>query len=228
MLKRSARAAVLLLAVGVLAACGDDSEPTTASDSASQTESQAGGVSCEYVEGGEAAADVDLPEATASEDGTVEVTVQTSAGDLGLTLDAAAAPCTVNSFLSLAEQGFYDDTTCHRMTVLDGFEVLQCGDPTGTGAGGPGYSFADELTGKETYPAGTVAMANAGPDTNGSQFFLVYGDTQLSPDYTVFGTLDKAGQAAIEKVAQDGVDDANGQGDGAPNTPVEITGVTVD
>ena len=99
----------------------------------------------------------------------------------------------MNSFVSLAEQGFYDDTPCPRIGDQEGFGILQCGDPTGTGAGGAGYSFADELSGDETYPAGTLAMANAGPDTNGSQFFLVFRDSQFPPSYTVFGTIDEAG-----------------------------------
>jgi peptidyl-prolyl cis-trans isomerase B (cyclophilin B) len=147
-------------------------------------------------------------------------------GAFNLTLDAQATPCTVNSFVSLAGQGYYDGTTCHRMTT-EGILVLQCGDPTATGSGGPGYAFADELTGSETYPAGTLAMANAGPNTNGSQFFIVYGETPLPPNYTVFGSVDEATVGAIQQVAQDGTDDANGPGDGAPNTPVDIATITV-
>lgn len=111
-------------------------------------------------------------------------------GEVTITLDRSAAPCTVNSFLALAEQGYFDDTTCHRL-VDTGIFVLQCGDPTATGMGGPGYVFDDELTGDETYPPGTVAMANAGPDTNGSQFFMVWAETELPASYTVFGTLDE-------------------------------------
>ena len=144
-------------------------------------------------------------------------------GDIGVTLDGGAAPCTVNSFLSLADQGFYDDTQCHRLTTA-GIFVLQCGDPTGSGAGGPGYSFPDELTGKEQYPAGTLAMANAGPDTNGSQFFLVYDDTQLPPSYTVFGQMDDAGLDVVKQVAKKGT--ANGSPDGPPATDVTIKSVT--
>ena len=82
--------------------------------------------------------------------------------------------------------------------------MLQCGDPTGTGTGGPGYSFDDELSGDETYPAGTLAMANAGPNTNGSQFFIVYEDTQLPPAYAVFGTVDEAGVKTVQEVAGEG------------------------
>jgi len=156
----------------------------------------------------------------------VSVTVTTGLGDIAATLDADATPCTVNSFVSLAEQGYFDATECHRLTTA-GIFVLQCGDPTATGSGGPGYSFEDELSGEETYPAGTLAMANAGPNTNGSQFFIVYGDTPLPASYTVFGTVDEAGVKLVEGVAEEGTDNANAQGDGAPNQAVEIESVTV-
>ncbi len=151
------------------------------------------------------------------------VTVLTGVGELKMTLDAAKTPCTVNSFLSLAEQGYFDGTTCHRLTT-DGIFVLQCGDPSAKGTGGPGYSFADELDGSETYEAGTLAMANAGPDTNGSQFFIVYADSQLPPNYAVFGHLDEASTAVVADVAAAGTTD--GGSDGAPKTPVVIESVT--
>jgi peptidyl-prolyl cis-trans isomerase B (cyclophilin B) len=149
--------------------------------------------------------------------------VATTAGDLAVTLDADRAPCTVNSFLSLAAQKYFDDTECHRLTT-EGIFVLQCGDPTGTGSGGPGYSFADELDGSETYPAGTLAMANSGPDTNGSQFFVVYDDSSLPPDYTVFGQLDEKSTKTVADLAAKGTD--SGAGDGAPKEKVTITEVT--
>ena len=142
---------------------------------------------------------------------------------MALALDRAAAPCTVNSFAALVQQGFYNDTSCHRL-VDRGIFVLQCGDPTGTGTGGPGYRYADELAGNETYPAGTVAMANAGPDTNGSQFFLVWADTQLSPNYTVFGKMDEASLAVVAAIAAKGVSrDASPK----PISPAHIDTVSV-
>jgi peptidyl-prolyl cis-trans isomerase B (cyclophilin B) len=101
--------------------------------------------------------------------------------------------------------------------------VLQCGDPTGSGSGGPGYSFDDELTGKEKYPAGTLAMANAGPNTNGSQFFIVYADTPLPPSYTVFGTIDPEGLRVVKRIAGAGTSD--GGPDGAPKGDVLIRSV---
>ncbi len=137
-------------------------------------------------------------------------------------MDRSKTPCTVNSFESLAKQGWYTNTKCHRL-VDQGIFILQCGDPTGTGRGGPGYSFADELTGSETYSKGTVAMANAGPNTNGSQVFLVWEDTQLDPSYTVFGQMDAASTDAVAAVAAQGVAADNV----SPNAPALITDVTL-
>jgi len=222
-----------LLLTAALAGCGDDNDKATDSGDSGDSGGSGGGAAasgttCTYVaDGSESGKQVDPPPSTATLTGDVNATMATSVGDFALTLDADSTPCTVNSFVSLAKQGYFDGTTCHRLTT-EGIMVLQCGDPTGTGTGGPGYSFADELTGNETYPAGTLAMANAGPDTNGSQFFIVYGDTPLPPSYTVFGSVDDATVAAIQKVAAAGTDNSNGQGDGAPNTPVDITSVKVD
>ncbi len=207
--------------------CSGDDEGSTATDPATSESPSGTGVACEYAEGGAPAAkEVEPPPADATVSGDVTVTITTGLGDIAATLDADATPCTVNSFVSLAEQGYFDDTQCHRLTTA-GILVLQCGDPTATGSGGPGYSFADELTGEESYPAGTLAMANAGPNTNGSQFFIVYGDTPLPPAYTVFGTVDDAAVALVEGVAEEGTDNGNGEGDGAPNQAVEIESVTV-
>jgi len=170
-----------------------------------------------------------------STQGTVAVTMTTSAGAVPLTLDRTLAPCTVASFLSLTTQKYFDGTPCHRLTT-QGIKVLQCGDPAGTGKGGPGYTFANEFptdqfpTGDPaaqnpaTYPRGTLAMANAGPGTNGSQFFLVYGDSPLPPQYTVFGSIGAAGLSVLDAVAAAGT--STGSGDGAPKTPVTITTMT--
>lgn len=177
---------------------------------------------CSYVEAAGGVRDVSVP--TADVTGVVESTLQTTAGDVPMMLDADSTPCTVGSFVSLAEQGYYDDSPCHRLTTA-GIFVLQCGDPSGTGMGGPGYSYADELDGGETYPAGTVAMANAGADTNGSQFFLVYEDTELPAAYTVFGELSPEGLAVVRQIASAGVE--GGAGDGSPATPVTITAVAL-
>jgi len=215
--------AVLVLGLSACGAEEVETTPTTGDDTAA-----AGASSCTYTEGGEAAREVDLPPETPAYTEPVQATITTSAGELSATLAADTAPCTVNSFASLAEQGFYDDTPCPRIVTDPGFQILQCGDPTGTTGGGPGYSYADELSGDETYPAGTLAMANSGPDTQGSQFFIVYGDTGLSPDYTVFGTVDPEDLAGIEKIGARGSDNSNPAGGGAPKTPIDIESVTVD
>jgi len=180
-------------------------------------------VTCEYPADGEPAKPVEPPAGgDVSAQGTVPVTLQTSAGTIPLTLDRALAPCAVHSFVSLAEQGYYDATTCHRLTTGATLQVLQCGDPTGEGTGGPGYSFADEVFPELTYGRGVLAMANSGPDTNGSQFFMVYGDAQLPPNYTVFGTISPEGLQVIDEIARRGQDQGRGPTDGAPVEPVTI------
>ena len=125
------------------------------------------------------------------------------------------APCTTFSFRFLASKGYYNLTHCHRLTTQIIY-VLQCGDPTGTGSGGPGYAFNDENLAGATYPAGTVAMANAGPNTNGSQFFFTWQNTTLAPDYTPFGTV-ISGMDVLQKIAAAGDDSQNNPGDGYPN-----------
>ncbi|MFE3293301.1 peptidylprolyl isomerase [Rhodococcus sp. NPDC059234] len=171
--------------------------------------------------------------------GTAQIAMTTSQGPIGLTLNRAEAPCTVNSFVSLSGQGYYNDTPCHRLST-SGLYILQCGDPSGSGRGGPGYGYLNEYPSNQfapsdpagqqpvVYPRGTIAMANTGqPGSNGSQFFLVYQDSPLPPQYTVFGTIDDAGLATIEKVASAGDDGSMSAGGGKPNTPIQIEKVTV-
>lgn len=161
---------------------------------------------CTFTPGGTPAKPVDPPDArSVPRSGEAVYTLALSEGDVELTLDRVNAPCAVASFESLASQGFFNDTSCHRL-VDHGIFILQCGDPSGSGKGGPGYVFADELTGTETYPAGTVAMANAGPNTNGSQFFIVYQDSPLPPKYTVFGHLDSQSIYVVASIGAQGVD----------------------
>jgi peptidyl-prolyl cis-trans isomerase B (cyclophilin B) len=210
-----------VLSALVLAGCGDDGSDT-ATDAGSSPSVRT--TECSYESNGQPAAkDVDPPSSDAPAEGTVSVTLETSAGDIPITMDRESTPCAVNSFVSLAEQGYFDDTQCHRLTT-QGIFVLQCGDPTATGSGGPGYAFDDELSGKETYPAGTVAMANAGPNTNGSQFFLVYADTQLPASYDVLGQMDDAGTSVVKDIAKKGT--AEGNPDGTPKETVTIDSVT--
>ena len=148
---------------------------------------------------------------------TVEVT--TSVGSYTAVLDAAKAPLAVNNFVYLARYHYFDNTPCHR--IITGF-VIQCGDPTGKGSGGPGYSFADELPAAAQYKLGSLAMANSGPNTNGSQFFVISGaeGVALPPKYTLFGQVTK-GMDVVTKL------DAAGSASGTPSTAVTITSVTV-
>jgi peptidyl-prolyl cis-trans isomerase B (cyclophilin B) len=167
----------------------------------------------------------------------INASIATNQGDIGLQLANAESPCTVNSFTSLAQQGFFDQTPCHRLTTAATVGVLQCGDPKGDGTGGPGYQFADEYPTNQyppndpqaqqpvVYPRGTLAMANAGPGTNGSEFYLVYDDSELAPVYTVFGTIDDTGLTTIDNIVKGGV--AGGGDDGTPAVAVTINTVRV-
>jgi peptidyl-prolyl cis-trans isomerase B (cyclophilin B) len=167
--------------------------------------------------------------------------LKTNDGAIAISMDAAKTPHTVNSFKSLADMKYFDNTKCHRLTNETGLYVLQCGDPTGTGNGGPGYTIPDEnLTGlgkagadgTVTYPAGEVAMANTGqPHTGGSQFFLVYKDSKLPPQYTPFGKMDAAGLRVVQNIAKGGVTNnmaQSGGEDGTPKTAVTIQKATVE
>jgi peptidyl-prolyl cis-trans isomerase B (cyclophilin B) len=176
------------------------------------------------------------PSATPSH-GKVLVLIVTNKGVIDLTLDRAQAPCTVQSFLHLVRHDFYDRTICHRLTAYPTLKVLQCGDPSGTGEGGPGYRYKDELptnlqpwpddpTGeRKIYPRGTLAMANAGPDTNGSQFFLVQTDSRLRPNFSIFGSVGRTGLATLDRIAAGGIaptPEDPAPIDGAPARPVHI------
>ncbi|NMR20136.1 peptidylprolyl isomerase [Cellulomonas fimi] len=190
---------------------GDDTTGTTPSGTASPSQTYT------------------LPDPSTAESRTWTGTITTTAGDIGIELDGAAAPQAVASFVSLARQGYFDGTACHRL-VTGGIKVLQCGDPTGTGQGGPGYSFGpiENAPADDVYPAGTIAMARVGNDASsmGSQFFLVYEDSTIPSDqaggYTVFGQI-TSGLDALQAVADAGVQ--GGATDGLPVTDVTIQGV---
>jgi peptidyl-prolyl cis-trans isomerase B (cyclophilin B) len=186
-------------------------------------------VSCQYRKDGEPSKPVQPPaDGEVSSKGTVQATINTGQGAIPLTLDRSLAPCTVNSFISLVKQGYYDGTSCHRIGT-EGLQMLQCGDPTGQGSGGPGYAFDDETFPELQYGRGYLAMANAGPNTNGSQFFMVFGEAPLSPDYTVFGTISEEGLKVIDGIARAGHDGAfePSPGGGHPNQPVVFNKVEV-
>jgi peptidyl-prolyl cis-trans isomerase B (cyclophilin B) len=231
-------AVVAVIVAAVLLSGSDDNKPkaggrstpaasatpsTGPSSTASSSAAPVKAYPCTWKKSGTAAKKVSVPSTTKPpRKGTARVAVQTSQGAMTFTLNRAAAPCAVASFVSLAQQHYFDNTSCHRLTS-GGLSVLQCGDPTGTGGGGPGYEFGDELTGKEKYTRGVLAMANAGANTNGSQFFIVYKDSQLGPNYTIFGTVSR-GLNVVDKVAAKGSTPAN---DGKPNLPIKLQKLTV-
>ncbi|MFI7414414.1 peptidylprolyl isomerase [Streptomyces sp. NPDC049627] len=173
------------------------------------------------------------PEMTIDKSAKYTMKLATTCGDIDIALKASAAPHTVNSFNFLAGKGYFDHSKCHRLTDSSIY-VLQCGDPTGTGTGGPGYTIPDEnLKDKSLkdniYPAGTVAMANTNqPNTGGSQFFLVYQDSQLPPSYTPFGTVSASGMKVLKKIADAGAQPADPTTQNtAPNATVVINKATV-
>jgi len=241
---------VLVPLLALTAACGSSggnsggssggkaSGGATASTSGQPAASQA---MCHYTkDGSKPARPVKLPPARAGSHLPATMTITTNRGDIPISLDSSQAPCTVNSFVSLAKQGYFDNTRCHRLTT-SGIFVLQCGDPTATGTGGPGYVFPDELHqddpriqpcqtqgGQEvcTYGPGTLAMANAGPNTNGSQFFLVYGKSPLANSYTVFGRMTASGLKVVQDIAKKGATAPDSQGMTAPQESVVIKSVS--
>ena len=182
---------------------------------------------CTYAPNGAAARQVGVPPAKPAFKGAkYQAKVKTNRGTIVLDLTNHQATCTVNSFIYLANKNYFNNTSCHRLTT-NGIYVLQCGDPTGKGSGGPGYKFADENLAGAKYTEGTIAMANAGPGTNGSQFFLVYrNSTTLPPSYTPFGKI-VSGLGIIQNVAKAGTDNSNGNGDGHPKEKVTIESVTI-
>ncbi len=156
----------------------------------------------------------------------VTITFKTNCGDIVVYADATKAPLTVRAIAMLANAGFYDQSLCHRLTTT-GIFVLQCGDPTASGRGGPAFMIPDEFVPQEVannYPAGSVAMANTGPNTSGSQFFIVYADSTLNPDFTLWGQVIK-GLDIVKAIAAFGV--VNGGTDGAPMQKVAIESVSV-
>jgi peptidyl-prolyl cis-trans isomerase B (cyclophilin B) len=242
-----AAVAVVAGAVALFAVLGGDDDPSSAAATGSSTSAAPeataapattnadGTVTCTYAP--DTSGNPNLTEAGTPPDpaatpasGTVALLMSTDQGEIPLTLDRAKAPCAAASFAHLASQQFFDGSPCHREVNQPTFGVLQCGDPTGTGSGGPTYKFAEEVTPETTYPRGTIAMANSGtPGSTGSQFFLCFVDTQLSPDYTAVGTVDEAGLAVLDTIAAAGNDGSfePSPGGGAPNLPVTIQTMTV-
>ncbi|HEX2742900.1 MAG TPA: peptidylprolyl isomerase [Streptosporangiaceae bacterium] len=200
---------------------------------------------CTYTKTGTAARTVSLPSAAPDYTASYQATINTNLGKIAVNLENSKATCTVNSFVHLAEAGYFNNTQCHRL-LTSGIYVLQCGDPYATastkltcsstskiGTGIPGYEFASENLTDAKYPAGTVAMANEGTaTTNGSQFFIVYKDSTsgLGATYTPFGTV-SSGLGIVQNVAKDGYScqyTVSGQSEGgAPKEKVIIDSVTI-
>jgi peptidyl-prolyl cis-trans isomerase B (cyclophilin B) len=242
-------AAIVLISV-LAAGCGQQTPGnasagagSTPRSTAGQPPATTGSAQCDFTstpqQPAPAGHDAGTPPADAPRAGTMLVTLHTSQGDIPITMPRAKAPCTVASFVYLAGKGYFNNTPCHRLTSANSLKVVQCGDPTGTGTGGPGYTIPDENPtdlpsapggqGASKYARGTVAMANTGqPHSGGSQFFLVYGDSELPPTYAVFGTVAVSGLQVLDKVAAAGVA-AGGQNpqDGSPADPLTITSTTL-
>jgi peptidyl-prolyl cis-trans isomerase B (cyclophilin B) len=181
---------------------------------------------CTYTASGKAARKVSRPPKQPDMSATYTAKIITNRGTIAIDLNNTKAACTVNSFVSLADQGFFNNTPCPRL-VTSGIYVLQCGDPTGTGSGGPGYKFKSENLKGAKYPADTVAMANSGTsDSNGSQFFMVYKNTKLSASYTPFGTI-TSGLNVLQAIAAKGDNNSNPAGGGNPKEKVQIESVTI-
>jgi len=226
------------IAWGVVAASSSSPSKPAAASSPSAAPSASASSSAQsvgYKASGTAAKNVGIPTYDAAAAAApYTATIHTNRGDIVFTALTTKAPYTTFSFEYLAGKNYFNNTTCHRLTT-SGIYVLQCGDPTGSGSGGPGYQFQDEnlnyfgapdSSGSVTYKAGAVAMANSGAGTNGSQFFLVYKDSPLQPNYTPFGTITK-GLDILQSIAAGGSDNANGSGDGKPKLTTTIESVTI-
>lgn len=220
-MKPSRTLALLLAAAALVAACGDDSKKSSGAASLGGDPAAAG---CAPADGSAAPATsfTAAPPMCLVDGKRYVAVIETSTATLRVDLRADIAPNTVNSFVNLARFHYFDGTTCHR--AIQNF-VIQCGDPTATGRGGPGYTFADELGQIEPYRIGSLAMANSGPNTNGSQWFIISGDdgAMLPPKYTLFGQVEDNDLGNVGLLDQL----ANPQ-DGPPLTPIDIISVTIE
>lgn len=154
-------------------------------------------------------------------DASYQAVVVTNKGEFTIELDAESAPVTTNNFVFLARNQYFDNTECHR--IIPGF-VVQCGDPTASGTGGPGYVIVDELPDEGEYQLGSIAMANAGPGTSGSQFFIITGEqgAALPPLYSLFGEVVEGFDGTVVQLEA-----AGSEGAGTPSEPIEIQSITI-
>lgn len=226
-MQRHRRSLVTVLLTLVLALAGCAQSPSGTKDAVPSGAT----TSCQYNSSGHPAKAVDPPEGrSVATTGTVVLTLSMPLGPVVMTLNRADAPCAVHSLESLAGQGFFTGTSCHRLTT-EGIFVLQCGDPSGTGKGGPGYTFSSELgaatalcTGSDkqscVYPHATIAMA--APETTGSQFFIVYQDSKMAPKYPVVGTIDTKGLSVVRGIAARGVSPSSSPSPAAPASIAQV------
>ncbi len=236
---------VVVLVLGVLFLSGAFNDDNDAADAAAEppASSEPDTAACTYAAGNPEnpnLTDVGVPPEPDGSTAPVVLDVMSTQGPFQMTLDPTTAPCAANSMKFLAEQGFFDGSPCHRLVNSEVFGVLQCGDPTGTGSGGPSYSYVAEPESvallapapdgaSAIYPRGSVAMAQGGqPPTIGSQFFIAFQDTQLPPEYTLVGRI-SSGIEVIDAVAAGGNDGSfeASAGGGAPLIPITLTTVTV-
>jgi peptidyl-prolyl cis-trans isomerase B (cyclophilin B) len=232
---------VVALAVGAYFTFRGSGQPASAASQASASPSASAAPSvtpttavaepashCAYTVRPPASRKVGVPPAKPDDTAKYQATIHTNRGNVVIDLLNSKATCTVNSFVYLARQKFYNTTPCPRLSTSGSLFMLQCGDPTGTGSGGPGYEFASENLTGATYPAGTLAMAHsAAPDSNGSQFFIVYKNSTLPPSYTPFGTI-VHGLNIIQNVGSRGFGPPLSQaGGGKPKESVVIESVTI-
>jgi peptidyl-prolyl cis-trans isomerase B (cyclophilin B) len=229
--------AVVIVAAGVvwLVAANKNNSNTAADANATASDatgtdatasSTAPATPCTYTVSGTAAKKVNPPaNISPARTGKVDATITLNDQPVAISLDRSLAPCSVNSFLSLAAQGFYNDTNCHRLTKSAELNILQCGDPSGKGNGGPGYEYNTQVADQAKYPVGTLAMANSSNTAEGSQFFIVYGKTTIAPGYSIIGTVSADGMKVVQAIAEKGVKDD--RQDGAPIAAAKISTVKV-
>ena len=222
---------VLLTMVALtLTGCGSDKASTSASSTEEEVSQSApatqDGITCTETKAtGHDPKEIPTPTAVLTKFPKT-FTLVTNCGNIVITTVGSKAPFTMTSIAALAQGGYYDDSLCHRLTT-EGLFVLQCGDPTATGGGGPQFTYPDENLPQNidnNYPEGSVAMANSGPNTNGSQFFLVYTDTTLAPSYTMWGKI-TSGLDIVKAIAKAGA--VGGAPDGKPARTIAISKVLV-
>jgi peptidyl-prolyl cis-trans isomerase B (cyclophilin B) len=222
---------LLVMVALTLTACGNNTTETSSTSNTSEEVTQPAPVTEEGIICAETKAKGHDPKLIPTPTAVLtkfpkSFTLVTNCGNIVISTVGSKAPFTMTSIAALAKGGFYDDSLCHRLTT-EGLFVLQCGDPTATGGGGPQFTYPDEnlpQNVENNYPEGTVAMANSGPNTNGSQFFLVYANTTLAPSYTIWGTI-TSGLDIVKAIAKAGA--VGGAPDGKPAKTIAISKVLV-